>query len=114
MPNTLAEPWTWKSVPEWEKSVLQILIDELPFLSLTLKEPSLNTSYTHRNPKEYWYGMEVKTPKSFTSRQSHLANVFCYEDKIRMFIAGSGGEYVYDLAHPKSIDMIIDKLKHLV
>lgn len=105
MPNTLAEPWTWQSVPEWERAILQSLIAELekmPGVHCKLRVPSPHWE------ERYWYGIEV------SAQLMIISNVYALGDRISLFTHGA--ERSFELADPHSVEsvvaMVADTIDH--
>lgn len=113
MPDTLPHPWTWKNVPELERSILQGLAE-------TLRERKFHVGLQYPNDvweKRYWYGLTV-FDNSFWKRV-HVCNVYC--DGVRLTVVGAMDytrsgihDFEFDLTEPDSVPQVVARIEALV
>lgn len=104
MPDTLAHPWGWKNIPEWERMVLKGVADEITGLSdavsIGLRQPD------DRWSKRYWYGIEVWMMNGYFD--SRLVGFVYVHDDMLIWGTPTSREVVFEIANPDSIPRLLD------
>ncbi len=104
MPDTLALPWTWDAIPEWERAILQGMRDEIKRLKPRYKVDLLQPDVTITN--DCWYGISIW--QSTWLGASRVCHVFCAGNVLSV---KSRIEYLaFDLYEPDSLDRAIDAI----
>lgn len=136
MPDTLPDKWTWNSLPEWERSALQALIEPLEAAGFVVSLTTPTTSHNLIN----WYGINIVVkfhlfkPSTWFSR--YVASIYCNSNMLtitRCVIFDSDQHYFdtclfsfnavpiafflkvwsIDLEDPNSIEKVVEELRQL-
>lgn len=109
MPDTLAHPFGWKNIPEWERSILWGLkeeVEKIPQVQAGIRQPSEAWG------EEYWYGIELWHGRGYFSTKC-LGIIYSYGDVLSWVKIG-GPTTKWELADPDSIPRLIEQVRRAI